>query len=218
MSYPGFFLAIEGIDAAGTTTQTAKVTDALNARHADDDQYPTPPVHKTKEPTDGPIGGTIRTALSDRLDIDSTSLALLFAADRVDHSEQEIMPLLEEGHIVVSDRYYHSSFAYQQTADDLSPDWIRTINEKALSPDLTVFLDISPKESVQRLADERPEAVQEEFEELDQLRTIRKNYHQTLDQLIEEGERILQIDGDQPPETVTEEIIDAIDRVEFFNS
>lgn len=210
MSDTGFFIVIEGIDAAGTTTQVSKVAETLEARYRDESAYPTPAVHTTKEPTEGPIGSTIQTALSGRLDLDDTSLALLFAADRVDHGEATIKPLLEDGHIVISDRYYLSSFAYQQTVDGLDLDWIRTINEQAITPDLTVFLDISPEESIRRMANGRPEVVKEKFEEKDQLRTIRKNYHQAIDALVDDGEAIISIDGSQSETAVHDEIIGLI--------
>jgi dTMP kinase len=209
----GFFLVIEGIDAAGTTTQVSNIADTLNAQYSDDPAYPTPAVHTTAEPTEGPIGGTIRTALGGRLDLDDTSLALLFAADRVDHGNTTIKPLLEDGHIVISDRYYLSSFAYQQTADGLDLDWVRTINKQAVTPDLTVFLDISPEESIRRMADGRPDAVKEKFEQKDQLESVRQNYHQAIDILVNDGERIVSIDGSQSETAVHSEIIDIIQAI-----
>src|SRR5512139_742195 len=110
----GLFIAIEGIDGAGTTTQAKLLFDGLRARGL--------PVHLTREPSDGPIGVLIRQILTGRVVVpglqgprapDWATMALLFAADRLDHVEAEIAPNLADGVTVVSDRYDYSSVAYQ---------------------------------------------------------------------------------------------------------
>jgi len=83
-------------------------------------------------------------------------MALLFAADRVDHIESSIVPNLMDGVTVISDRYYHSSVAYQSVTggdDDETIAWVKEINKHARKPDLTMVLDISPEASAKRRID-----------------------------------------------------------------
>ena len=142
----GLFIVIEGVDGAGTTTQVAALANVLKQRRW--------AVRETREPSTGPVGALLRLCLSGRLVSPGQlgmrapnwkTMALMFAADRMDHIEAEIDPLLEEGVCVISDRYYHSSVAYQsRTASDTSGAiaWIRSINSQARKPDLTLVLDV----------------------------------------------------------------------------
>ena len=142
----GLFIVIEGVDGAGTTTQVAALANMLKQRRW--------AVRETREPSTGPVGALLRLCLSGRLVSPGQlgmrapnwkTMALMFAADRMDHIEAEIDPLLEEGVCVISDRYYHSSVAYQsRTASDTSGAiaWIRSINSQARKPDLTLVLDV----------------------------------------------------------------------------
>lgn len=144
----GLFIVIEGIDGAGTTTHSRLLAETLRARGL--------PIRSTREPSDGPIGVMIRQILSGRLVVPGmagprppswATMALLFAADRVDHVESEILPNLVDGVTVISDRYDHSSVAYQSvTGAAGAPEtvaWLRTINAQARRPDLTIVLDVS---------------------------------------------------------------------------
>lgn len=149
----GLFIVIEGVDGAGTTTQVAQLGAALRSRVA---------VRETREPTVGPVGALLRLAINGRLVTPGPlgvhapgwkTLALMFAADRLDHIEAEIAPQLAEGVCVISDRYYHSSVAYQSRNPDAGPEaisWIREINRYARRPDLTIVLDVSAKASAER--------------------------------------------------------------------
>lgn len=141
------FVVLEGIDGAGTTTQTQRLMQALRSRALF--------AHSTREPSDGPIGTLIRQALSQRLVAppsagggapDWATMALLFAADRIDHLQCEILPRLTAGEWVISDRYDYSSVAYQGiTSGNTSvTQWIQAINSRARRPDLTVVIDVSP--------------------------------------------------------------------------
>ncbi|MCA9603540.1 MAG: dTMP kinase, partial [Myxococcales bacterium] len=112
------------------------------------------PVHATREPSDGPIGVMLRQVLTGRLVVPGisgprppswTNMALLFAADRVDHVEAEIVPNLMDGVTVLSDRYDYSSVAYQSLSAGggrASLDWVRQINSHARRPDLVIVLDV----------------------------------------------------------------------------
>src|SRR5689334_22048441 len=150
----GQFIVIEGVDGAGTTTQARLLGEALRRERV--------PVHVSAEPSTGPIGALIRQALAGRVVLNSASggaggpswstMALLFAADRLDHLEAELLPNLREGSSVVCDRYYHSSIAYQSEtgggAEAIA--WLRAINAEARAPDLTLVLDVTPETAAQR--------------------------------------------------------------------
>lgn len=153
----GLFIVLEGVDGAGTTTHTKTLAASLSARGL--------PVHTTREPSDGPIGVMIRQVLTGRLVVPGLhgprpptwkTMALLFAADRADHVEAEIEPNLRDGVTVLSDRYYHSSIAYQSATAPEGHDradvarWVREINRHARRPDLTIVLDVAPEVAAKR--------------------------------------------------------------------
>lgn len=130
----GFLLCVEGIDKSGKTLQSKLLVKAL-ARRGHNVVY-------TTEPSNGTIGRFIRrNVLQRKRRISIVVEALLFAADRAEHTESEIKPLLKEGNIVVCDRYIYSSLAYQGAAG-LDSEWIKSINVQALNPDLVIYLDI----------------------------------------------------------------------------
>jgi dTMP kinase len=142
---PGWFVVLEGIDGAGTTTQAARLVDRLRREG-------TATVRSTREPSDGPIGALVRQVLTGRIVAPGgrapgwATMALLFAADRMDHVESEIEPVLAAGGVVISDRYDASSLAYQSVSSgkggDRAVEWIRQLNVHALRPDLTIVVDL----------------------------------------------------------------------------
>ena len=139
----GKFIALEGIDGAGTTTQGSLLEQALNGRGI--------PAHITCEPSTGPVGKVIRQALRLELgDVDPAVTALLFAADRVDHLRREVEPLLARGTHVITDRYVYSSLAYQGV--DLERQWVAVANRLATEPDLTLYLRVEPELALERRA------------------------------------------------------------------
>ncbi|MGD0814535.1 MAG: dTMP kinase [Verrucomicrobiota bacterium] len=140
--FPGFLIAIEGIDGAGKTTQAHFVQCALQARKL--------AVTRTKEPTTGHWGQVLRdSALTGRLTLEEE--VEHFIKDRRDHVETTINPELAEGHIVIVDRYYFSNMAYQG-ARGMDPEEIMNRNELfAPEPDLLVVLDIEPKLGLERI-------------------------------------------------------------------
>ena len=152
MTARGKFIVLEGLDGAGTTTQAARLAEVLRSRRV--------PVRLTREPSDGPIGTMIRQVLTGRIVLPAgrspgwATMALLFAADRVDHVEADIEPFLATGGTVISDRYDASSLAYQSVvsgrASAETVDWIRTLNQKAMRPDLTIALDVTPEVAAAR--------------------------------------------------------------------
>ena len=143
----GRFVVIEGIDGAGTTTQVARLADRLRADGG-------LPVRSTREPSDGPIGALVRQVLTGRIVAAErrapgwATMALLFAADRMDHVECDIEPFIAHGGVMISDRYDASSLAYQSVSSgsggEKAVEWIRTLNRHAMRPDLTLVLDVAP--------------------------------------------------------------------------
>ncbi len=150
----GRFVVLEGIDGAGTTTHVARLADRLRALRVH--------VRATREPSDGPVGVLIRQMLAGRVVVPGgrapawASMALLFAADRMDHVESEIDPVLTDGGVVVSDRYDASSLAYQSVSSGTEAaaavGWIRSLNRYARRPDVTIVLDVAPELAAERRA------------------------------------------------------------------
>jgi dTMP kinase len=182
-------IVLEGLDGAGTTTQVKRLVEDLRAAGRD--------AHATREPSDGPIGRLIREMLTGGHAIPGQRIAqstfgALFAADRLDHLQREVEPRLAAGAIVVSDRWYHSSLAYQGTGADR--DWIATLNARARRPDLTIFLEVRPHVAAERrLAAGR---VQELFEDLRMQEEVAAGYAATIAELRAAGERIEILDGE----------------------
>jgi dTMP kinase len=134
----GRFIVLEGIDGAGTTTQTERLVGHLRARGRR--------AAATREPSDGPVGRLLRQILLGQHappgggKLGGAEMALLFAADRLDHLQREIEPLLSAGSDVVSDRYLLSSLAYQ--AEEADRGWVASLARGVRRPDLTVLIDV----------------------------------------------------------------------------
>jgi len=195
----GVFVVFEGLDGAGTTTQ-ARLASEFVAEETDRES------HRTAEPSEGPVGSQIRRALAGDLDLDPAALALLFAADRLDHLDREVEPRLAEGAVVCCDRYALSSFAYQRAEADLDPAWLRSINDRARAPDLTIFLDVPPEVCAERLAaDERGG---ERFEDLSTLRAVEAAYRETVAAERDAGHDVRVVDGTATTEDVARTVTD----------
>lgn len=164
----GPFIVLEGIDGSGTTTQRA----ALQARLQQSGWR----VHATAEPTEGPIGGLIRDALTGARDLAEDTLALLFAADRIQHVNTTIAPRLRDGELVLCDRYLLSSLAYQSV--QLPLPWVLEINAQALRPDLTVLLDVGPEVAADRRRHRG--SAPERFDALERQRAVAENYQRLV--------------------------------------
>lgn len=193
-------IVLEGLDGAGTTTQSRRLVGHLQGRGQR--------AHLTREPSDGPVGRLIREMLSGRHAlpdgrISQSAFGLLFAADRLDHLQREVEPQLAAGVTVVSDRWYHSSLAYQGTGADR--DWIATLNARARRPDLTIFLQVRPEIAAQRRV--AAGRVQELFEDLQMQQEVDAGYQATIAELTALGERIEVIDGELPPDAVFQQIV-----------
>jgi dTMP kinase len=192
----GKFIVFEGIDGSGTTTQTERAAAWLRAKGLD--------VVETFEPTDGPVGALIRKALRhewpgpEGREPEPELFALLFATDRLDHLRGRVVPTLERGRWVASDRCVLSSLAYQSLGCDLA--WVRELNRHVRRPDLTVLLDLDAETAYGRLAGRHPE--REVFEQVETLAAIRRNYLEIAEVLRGEGERIVTVDASPPVDEV----------------
>jgi dTMP kinase len=154
------FIAIEGGDGAGKSTQAKLLADELRTRGHE--------VLITREPGGSPIAEKIRHVVLDvaNLGLNERAEALLFAASRAEHVASTIRPALELGTIVISDRYMDSSIAYQGIARGLGLEHIRDLNLWAtnnLVPDLTIILDVDAEHGLNRVAD--PNRIEEESTE-----------------------------------------------------
>jgi dTMP kinase len=189
MKRKGFFICVEGLDGCGKTTQTKILVEKLKKKGYD--------AVYTAEPSRGKIGRFIKKyCLHGDKRISSIVEALLFAADRYEHVENEILPALKNGKIVVSDRYVYSSLAYQGAAG-LSLDWIRRINEYALAPNLAIFIDVEPNTVIQRLKPKR--SVMENLETQCRVREVYMKF-------VENGE-LVRVNGNKSKKEVANEIL-----------
>ena len=181
----GVFICIEGLDGSGKTTQAGLLTKRLYKSHN---------AVYTSEPSHCKTGTFIRECClygEERLPTEAE--ALLFAADRIEHVQNEIAPALEEGKLVICDRYVYSSLAYQGSAG-LSLDWIKTINAHALQPDFGIFIDVAPERVLERL--QRKKSVMETLETQQKVREVYLKF-------VEKGE-LIRIDGDKPRDIVAD--------------
>jgi dTMP kinase len=192
------FIVIEGIDGAGTTTQTQRLVAALRARGIS--------ALETREPTDGPVGMLLRQVLRGRLvapqggALSWQELALLFAADRLDHAAAELGPRRAAGSWLLCDRYDYSSVAYQSASagDTQVIGWLRELNRFAPRPDLTLVVDVSPEVArARRLA----RAGTREIFDDDAFQARLSAFYRDIDAYFPE-DRIVHVNGDGDADSV----------------
>ena len=194
----GRFVVLEGIDGSGTTTQAARLAASLRAAgHA---------VVSTREPSDGPLGVVLRQALTRRLvGLSDQALALLFAADRLDHLASVVEPALAEGKVVVSDRYVLSSLAYQGMRLPLS--WVETLNAAARPADLTLYLEVDPRTAARRRQGRGGAA--ELFDADEVQRAVARAYGRVVRKHAR-AQRVVRLDGRAAPDEVAREILSRV--------
>jgi dTMP kinase len=199
----GQFFALEGIDGSGKSTQLQLLARRLEAAGV--------PCLTTCEPTAGPIGKLLRQVLTGQVICDSRVVAPLFAADRLDHllnKETGLCQAVDRGMVVLSDRYYFSSYAYQSV--DLPLEWVIEANRPCanlLRPTATLFIDVSPELALERIARNRASA--ELFETKDRLTRTRAQYFKAF-ALERDRERVVIIPGDRDIEAVAGDIWEAV--------
>ena len=201
----GLLIAMEGLDGAGTTTQTERLVGRLERVGAR--------AHATREPSDGPVGKLIREALARRWPgrdaqerVAADSLALLFAADRIDHLAHELEPRLSAGVHVISDRYVLSSLAYQGMECD--GQWVRVLNAHARPADLTIFLQVEPEVALGRVI--KRGGTRDIYEQLEFQKQVHEGYEKALRKL--PAGTGLRIDGAPAPDAVEATIWHAVSR------
>jgi dTMP kinase len=197
----GVFIALEGGEGTGKSTQATALADALRALGYD--------VVLTREPGDSRIGGAIRALLLDpsNAGLSDRAEALLYAADRAEHVESVVLPALRRGAIVVTDRYVDSSLAYQGAGRPLELGQVERVNEWAthgLLPRLTIVLDLEPRVGLRRAGDD-PDRL--EAEPVAFHRRVRDAYRALA---ARDPHRYLVVDAAQSPDSVKSAILAAV--------
>jgi dTMP kinase len=197
----GKLIVLEGIDGSGTTTQTERLVEHLRRRGRT--------AVSTREPSAGPVGRLLREVLLGRhrisrdVSLDGRTMALLFAADRFDHLQREVEPLLAAGNDVVSDRYLMSSLAYQ--AEEADREWVALLARGVRPPDLTILLDIPVEVAAQRrLLAGRPE---ERYDADSYLSRVADNYRR----LARADASAVILDGSAAREDVAAAVVAAVE-------
>lgn len=199
----GRFLALEGIDGSGKSTQLQLLLERLRARGVE--------CRGTREPSDGPVGAMVRQILTGRVTADHRVIAGLFAADRLDHLVNERDGILEQvrsGATVVTDRYYFSSYAYHGVDVDMG--WVidsNRLSAELLRPDATIFLDVPVRRALERIGQNRSHT--ELFEKEDRLTATREKYLEAFERL-RDKETVAVIDAGGDVETVAERVWAAV--------
>lgn len=198
------FIAFEGIDGSGKSTQIK-----LLAKKLTEEGYK---VYTTAEPTTHPIGKMIRDIFSHKMEADHRTIAALFAADRLEHVANKsdgIIKKLQEGYIVITDRYYFSSYAYHSVHMDM--DWVietNSLSAQMLRPDVNIFIDISAEESMHRINKNRAET--ELYETLDNLKKVKALYFNAFEKQ-QHLEKISIINGERDEAPIAGDVWKVID-------
>ncbi|MFB6245169.1 MAG: dTMP kinase [Candidatus Nanohaloarchaea archaeon] len=190
--FPGNLIVVEGPDGSGTTTQAERLAERLDA------VYTAEPGARREE--ESLIGEKVDEMISQE-GYSPEAIALAFAADRMVHVEEKILPLLKEGETLVSDRYYHSSLVYQP-ALGANFRWVRKINRRAIEPDKTFILDVSAKTGMKRTYSRGEDG--DIFESLSFQQEVVERYRRLPERL---EERIELVEGDRPREEVSMDLV-----------
>lgn len=201
-----FFIAFEGLDGSGKSTQIKPLAENLKAKGFN--------VYTTAEPTNNRIGLMIKDIFKHKMEADHRTIAALYAADRLEHvlnKTDGILKKLKEGYTVITDRYYFSSYAYHGTHMDM--DWVIEMNSLVadlLRPDLNVFIDVPIDVCVKRLNQGRN--LTELYEDEENLNHVRKKYFEAFEKL-KERENVFIADGDRPADLISQDIWREVSRI-----
>lgn len=199
----GLFVVFEGVDGSGKSTQSRALKDRLTeAGHAST---------LLREPGDTPTGERIRQWLKDEHEITPLAELFLFSAARASLVESVIRPALQNGEIVVCDRYTYSTVAYQGYGRGLDADTIRQLNAIAtgeLVPDIVVLLDLAPEESFNRKLGTPLDRIEREQRDFHQ--RVRAGYVEMAKQ---DPERWLVLDSTQTKQALSDLIWRRVERM-----
>ncbi len=184
----GRHIAFEGIDGSGLTTHSKLLTNKLLQKGIR--------AWYSKEPTEGPIGRLIRAFLLEYSEPPHEMLALLFAADRYWNyysSPKPLIELLNQGYIVISDRYKYSSIAYQGAFAGI--EWVWNINSRVPHSDIIVYVDVPVDVAIKRVLDRasRGEANREAYEKRKYLEQVKEAYEKVLEFAEKDGVSVLRV-------------------------
>ncbi len=192
--HPGAFIVLDGPDGTGTTTHSALLAERLTTRGRK--------VLLTREPTDGPIGTSIREFLTGKTDLTPSALQLLFCADRSWHVEHVIEPAIKKGIIVICDRYVPSTLVYA-AAQKLDVAWLTTVNAAFRSPDCVIFTLPPAGVGIKRISSRKDK-------ELFETRDFQERIHEGYLRMAKENTDIRVVDTSGEKEAVADAIEEAV--------
>ena len=197
----GLFIVFEGGEGAGKSTILDKIYDWMNTEDIS--------CIKTREPGGIKISEQIRSIILDNnnTEMDERTEALLYAAARRQHLVEKIIPALNEGKVVLCDRFIDSSLAYQGYARGIGMDEILEINKFAIGeymPNLSIFFDLEPSEGLKRInIDNNREVNRLDNEKIDFHNKVREGYYKILEK---DKDRIVKVDASKTIDEVYEEV------------
>ena len=202
----GRLIVLEGIDGAGKTTQASLLEAHLRKKGRE--------VFRTAEPTPFPSGVALREALGGKVKKSECEMATMFVLDRIAHNihpTEGIRAILDAGKDIICDRYYYSTLAYQGQSTDYA--WVKSMNlscPEIRKPDLCIYLDLTPAQSLERIRAGRDSV--EIYENEETLTKVRNAFLSVLDDL-SATDRIVRIDAYRTPEEIAKDIADAVDQL-----
>lgn len=200
----GKLIVFEGLDGSGTTSQSALLSERLENRGFS--------VIQVEEPGGTELGRKVRNLLLEDqgLDINPLSELFLFEVSRAQLVRKKILPALEEGKMVISDRFAISSVAYQGHGRGVPIDQVKKINEMSvedLEPDVTFFLDINLEERLKRTGDRKPDRIEKEEKEF--YRRVREGY---LEEIKSTSNAVV-IDGSLSKGEISSKVNSVVDKI-----
>lgn len=202
----GCFIVFEGIDGAGKTTQRELLSKRLEELGRK--------VYVTAEPTEFESGKKLREVLGGKIKKSDCEIAAMFTLDRIAHnidSERGIAKMLSEGAVVICDRYYYSTLAYQGSTVDYS--WVRALNAdcpEIIHPDLCIFLDLTPEQSMERIS--RGRETTEIYENEATLKKVRDSFMRVIDDM-GKVDKIAVINASGEIEKIADEIFAEVSKI-----